>query len=805
MRCSRFQSVALTLLLGLAGVRPAVATWPHDASNGNVPLCTATSDQIAPISISDGAGGAIVVWQDLRSGSYDIYAQRISAAGDPLWAADGVLLCTAASHQFLPSVASDGAGGAFIAWHDFRTGALDIHAQRVSAAGVPQWTTNGVALCTAPGDQYFTTIAADGTGGAIVAWQDQRGADFNIYAQSITGAGATRWAANGVALCSASSDQTVPTMIPDAEGGAIVAWQDARSGTSTDIFAQRVSAVGISQWTANGVEITAAVHNQTLPRIASDGAGGGIVTWQDLRSGTHTDVYAQRVLSVGTISWAANGVPMCTAANNQLGPTIATDGAGGAIVTWRDQRGGATHDIYAQRVTSSGSGAWMSNGVALCVAANEQIAPAIESDGEGGAIVAWQDLRSGTTHDIRAQRVNGSGAPLWLPDGVAVCTAPSGQGSPAITSDGAGGAIISWTDGRAGTNADIYAQRIERFGHLGDPASVITSVSDAPTDQGSRVHVAWSSSYLDAGPDYAIHDYVLWRSVPPSAVKSSALLARGTTRDAAEAAATGALLIREFAGTEYVWESVSIHPAAGTLGFTANVPTVSDSVAGSNPLTAFMVEARSSAAPSAPSWFSAPDSGYSVDNLAPASPAMFTGYYTAGTTHLSWSPNTEADLAGYRLYRGSDATFVPGPGDLVATLADTGYTDAAIAPHIYKLTALDAHGNESPVATVIPDGILGAGLTAPIALGLAAPSPNPSSGAVTLEYSLSRAGHVRLSMFDALGRRLRVVCDEARPAGVHRAHLSLRDDRGRPLGSGVYLVRLEAEHRVLTRRLAAIH
>jgi hypothetical protein len=70
-----------------------------------------------------------------------------------------------------------------------------------------------------------------------------------------------------------------------------------------------------------------------------------------------------------------------------------------------------------------------------------------------------------------------------------------------------------------------------------------------------------------------------------------------------------------------------------------------------------MLEARAGTFPSAQHWFSQPDSGYSVDNVAPFAPAPFQGVYAAGGANLHWRPNTEADLAGYRLYRGPTASF----------------------------------------------------------------------------------------------------------------------------------------------------
>ena len=170
MRVRAALTVLLSLLMLGSLTRRGWAAWPHDPNNGNVALCTAANDQAYPTIVSDGAGGAIVTWQDYRSGTTsDIYAQRVNAAGVPQWTANGVALCTAAGVQQSPTIVSDGAGGAIVTWQDLRGGTTyDIYAQRVNAAGVPLWTADGVAQCTAGNDQLVPMIASDGAGGAIV-------------------------------------------------------------------------------------------------------------------------------------------------------------------------------------------------------------------------------------------------------------------------------------------------------------------------------------------------------------------------------------------------------------------------------------------------------------------------------------------------------------------------------------------------------------------------------------------------------------------------------------------------------------
>jgi hypothetical protein len=97
------------------------------------------------------------------------------------------------------------------------------------------------------------------------------------------------------------------------------------------------------------------VGSQYDPIIVNDGSGGAIITWEDERSGMNSDIYAQHISADGTAQWTANGVPISTASYFQDSPAIIGDGAGGAIITWEDYRSGTNYDIYAQRVTADGS------------------------------------------------------------------------------------------------------------------------------------------------------------------------------------------------------------------------------------------------------------------------------------------------------------------------------------------------------------------------------------------------------------------------------------------------------------------
>src|SRR5260221_474761 len=90
-----------------------------------------------------------------------------------------------------------------------------------------------------------------------------------------------------------------------------------------------------------------AAYDQFNPTIVSAGPGGAVVGGYRRRSGPPPDIYAQHVAASGIVdpTWPANGRAQCTAAGNQGFPTIVSDGAGGAIVTWYDFRSGTNWDI----------------------------------------------------------------------------------------------------------------------------------------------------------------------------------------------------------------------------------------------------------------------------------------------------------------------------------------------------------------------------------------------------------------------------------------------------------------------------
>ena len=114
----------------------------------------------------------------------------------------------------------------------------------------------------------------------------------------------------------------------------------------------------------------------------------------------------------------------------------------------------------------------------------------------------------------------------------------------------------------------------------------------------------------------------------------------------------------------------------------------------------------------------------------------------------------------------------------------------AVGSTVYKYTAATGVGEA-------PSG-------APPALVLAQNYPNPFRGSTAIDFVLPRAAGVRLAIYDLAGRRVATVLDASWPQGRYQVEWDARDDRGRPVGAGLYWYRLTAGSEARSHQLLVI-
>ena len=391
------------------------------------------------------------------------------------WHAEGVRVATGEGAQSGAVLASDGAGGAFIAWQDNRSGANAIFAQHLTGNGTPAsgWPVAGIPL--AGSGQVDPVIVSDGRGGAFVAatnggsiglWHLPNGVPLETLAPL---------ARPGPVSSARPSDTektsptVLPVLLPDETGGVFLAWEDGgRLSEYVDVEHFTADGQVAPPWPA-----TVSLGYGHAPTMCSDAAGGIFVATPGIVV-QHVAVRSNSVVETWP-SWVS-ATPLPHGIQNA--PGVVPDGEGGALVFWQDSRQAGREQVFAQRLTGSGTLAagWPADGLPICGYATDagltrssasfrtQRYSLVAADGAGGAFVAWRDLRS-DGGDVYLQHVLPDGSPAagWTANGVPVCRASGVQTAPSIAPDGSGGAFVSWQDQRSATT-QVFLQHILAMG-----------------------------------------------------------------------------------------------------------------------------------------------------------------------------------------------------------------------------------------------------------------------------------------------------------------------------------------------------
>jgi len=321
------------------------------------------------------------------------------------------------------------------------------------------------------------------------------------------------------------------------------------------------------------------------------------------------------------------------------------------------------------------------------------------------------------------------------------------------------------------------------------PAQIL-SIRDVGNDQGRQVRLLWQRSRHDApGDSVVITGYAVYR-------RQDQFLRAGTEGSSIAESRREGPPDRRLAGWDYVGQV----PARGDCIYQTIVPTLCDSTLVDGICwSAFMI----SAVTSSPFTFydSAPDSGYSLDNLAPLPP---TNLCYSGPSQIVWDAPADEDLHYFKVY----GMPYPGSEDAVVLLGSTSETTWNIADHpwpFYSISAVDYAGNEGPMAASMQDpaGVDDPG-SIPTSFALRLSSSNPTRGTVGFVLDLPRPADASLVLFDAGGRQVRTLITAALATGRHAVQWDGRDAAGRLAGPGVYFARLQAGSVAATERLIMI-
>lgn len=232
---------------------------------------------------------------------------------------------------------------------------------------------------------------------------------------------------------------------------------------ATVLFALPATAQFSTDAAAN-LAVAGEAYEEAQPKVVVTADGGFYVSWFANDPGGSPaggyDVRLQRFNSFGLAEWPAGGILVADrgfSSTQDYG--LATDGQGNALLAFRDDRSGSTQ-VTASLITPGSFQAWGPTGVQLTNTGDFIAAPKIAGATDGHTYVAWTQGSS-----VRLQRLDATGAATWAND--IVLTPPAGSYSLAdMQASDNGAAIFSWVAQAGGFTSPrhLYANKVSPAG-----------------------------------------------------------------------------------------------------------------------------------------------------------------------------------------------------------------------------------------------------------------------------------------------------------------------------------------------------
>jgi hypothetical protein len=325
-----------------------------------------------PFLLASADGGAFVCFlRNKRAGSTiqsNVYCQRFGPDGRPLWGKNGARASAVNQRAEPPQMVPDGAGGVLVFWRD--AGLLHTRdenggyrGQRIGPNGRPLWGAEGKIIYQTRShgssflSQAVTTVVPDGNGGAVVALDDGSGAtavnDRDVIVQRVTSSGQGLWG-SGVTVASGPDLQYVTSLTAGPDGGAFVGVLTLGKGLAF----HRLDGDGQALWPVDGVPVTDSplLNGINFPSSTFGVFDGSVLrfVWQQYALLTEgSDIRFGALDLAGKLLSGGSGVPLSDLRGDLLIAGFAFDpGTGASFVIWTDYTGSTEVDALGAIYTA---------------------------------------------------------------------------------------------------------------------------------------------------------------------------------------------------------------------------------------------------------------------------------------------------------------------------------------------------------------------------------------------------------------------------------------------------------------------
>jgi hypothetical protein len=270
-----------------------------------------------------------------------------------------------------------------------------------------------------------------------------------------------------------STDNLESSVASSNNGTSVAAWVNAYSQSDHDIWAQRFDEFG--QPTGSPIQVDFTTANSYLPRVAMDGNGRFVVTWQNVDSLGNSSIMMRY--------FDASNAPITpiatiTSGSNEFQPAVAASN-GSFVITWVHQYSTTDRDIYAERFVVTNGLPFAQGVFGVNVDTNDELATSVAMAPDGRFDVAYERHYSGEDWDIFANQYSGGGTLLRAMIPINFDGLP--EFAPSISMDNAGDAVVAYQRYN-GVDFGIDVNRLTSTGSVGPMITVQDVVGINETD-----------------------------------------------------------------------------------------------------------------------------------------------------------------------------------------------------------------------------------------------------------------------------------------------------------------------------------
>ena len=249
------------------------------------------------------------------------------------------------------------------------------------------------------------------------------------------------------------------------------------------------------------------------------------------------------------------------------------------------------------------------------------------------------------------------------------------------------------------------------------------------------------------------------------------------------------------------WVVVGSGAGIGDGSYTYEVPTLRDSTSEGDGMTDFKVVASMNEG----NFHSVPESGYSVDNIAPGVPQGLMAVLLDEGIQITWEMSVDEDFQYFMFEKSADEAFT---APEMFEMIDIAYLDLDYVlneSNYYRIAAVDHAGNISAYSEVIDIAVLSTDHDLiPEVFALHQNYPNPFNPTTTLRYDLPKEDHVIITIHDLIGRKIKSLVNSTQSPGYRSVRWNATNDFGDPVSAGMYIYTIQAGKDRQTRKMVLL-